>query len=68
MPTSPGLALAIRACGSTSSTETISGELSFCAGWNKDDVQLYIEDRETDAGLRAMDSFICDVFEIAIRC
>ena len=47
-------------------TETISGELSFCASWDKDDVLLNIEERETDARLRAMDSFICDVFEIAI--
>ena len=48
-------------------TETISGELSFCASYDKDNMQLYIEDRETDTRLRSMDSFICDVFEIAIR-
>ena len=48
-------------------TETICGELSFCASYDKDDMKLYIEDRETDARRRAMDSFICDVFEIGIR-
>lgn len=48
-------------------TETIAGELSFCAGYDKHDMQLYIEDREPDGRLRAMDSFICDVAEVDIR-
>lgn len=48
-------------------TETIAGELSFCAGYDRSDMQLYIEDRDLDGRLRAMDSFICDVFEIDIR-
>ena len=45
----------------------ITGELSFCASYDRDGGRLHIEGREIDGRLRDMDRFICDAFEIQIR-
>ncbi len=46
--------------------KTISGELSFCASFDKGTGQLLIEETGISAELREMDTFICDAFEIII--
>lgn len=45
----------------------ITGELNFCAGYDRDTGKLHIERQGHDAGIRRPPGFSCDVFEVEIR-
>lgn len=45
----------------------ITGELNFCAGYDRNTGKLCIEQQGRDADCRRLPGFICDVFEVEIR-